>query len=334
MDSVEDPRNAPVLRWGILGPGWIADKFVAALRAETMQAVVAVGSRSETRAADFAQKWDVPAVYTSYEDLVAADDVDVIYVATPHSHHAEHALLAINAGKHVLVEKSFTRNAAEARQVVAAARDRGVFCMEAMWTRFLPHMVAARSLIADGELGSVISLQADHGQQFAFYPEHRLFNPDLAGGALLDLGIYPVSLAHYFLGLPTSFEAVARKTSTGVDGHVGLLFDYECGAIAEVSTTLWAHTANAARITGTRGRVEIAGSAYQPSSFIFTRDDGSVVTFNKPLNHGLHFQAVEVARRVSAGELESPLMPLDDSIAIMDLLDDIRRVIGVDYPGE
>lgn len=334
MGWTSDPRQAPALRWGILGPGWIADSFVAALKAETTQQVVAVGSRDVSRAQAFADKWNIAGVHGSYDELVARDDVDVIYVATPHSHHREHALLAIAAGKHVLVEKSFTRNASEAREVVAAARQRGVFCMEAMWTRFLPHMVSVRKLIADGAVGDIVNLRADHGQFFPFNADHRLYNPELAGGALLDLGIYPVSFAHNILGTPAAIKSVGAKTQTGVDGQISMIFTYEGPAQADLSTTLWSRTETSASIAGTEGRIDIAGMFYAPTKFTLTRIDGTVLTFNKPQAHGLHFQAVEVARRIDAGELESPLMPLDETVAIMGVLDEIRAQVGVEYPGE
>ena len=334
MSWTEDPRLAPTLRWGILGPGWIADSFLAALKAETTQDVVAVGSRSPDRAQAFASKWDIPAVYNSYADLVGDPKVDVIYVATPHSHHREHALEAIAAGKHVLVEKSFTRNAAEARDVVAAARAQGVFCMEAMWTRFLPHMVTLRKLIADGAIGDVVNLRADHGQFFPYQPEHRIYNPDLAGGALLDLGIYPVSFANNILGTPAKIYAVGAQTPTNVDGQVSMIFTYDSPAQADLSTTLWSHTETSASIAGTAGRIDIEGMFYAPTSFTLHRLDGTAMSFSKPLTHGLHFQAAEVARRITAGETESPLMPLDESVAIMTVLDEIRAQVGVVYPGE
>lgn len=334
MSWTEDPRQAPTLRWGILGPGGIADSFVAALKAETTQQVVAVGSRNAQRAEAFASKWDIPGVHGSYDELVSDPNVDVIYVATPHSHHREHALQAIAAGKHVLVEKAFTRNAAEAREVVAAAREKGVFCMEAMWTRFLPHMVALRSLISDGAVGDIVNLRADHGQFFPFNPEHRIYNPELAGGALLDLGVYPVSFAHNILGAPAQIHAVGAKTQTDVDGQVSMIFTYDSPAQADLSTTSWSLTETSASISGTEGRIDVAGPFYYPTSFQLTRLDGTVMSFDKPLNHGLHFQAAEVARRISAGELESPLMPLDESVAIMGVLDEIRSQVGVTYPGE
>ena len=194
-----DLAAAPPLKWGILGAGWIAELFAAGVNGHTKAEIVATGSRSLERAEAFAAEHMGGKAYGSYEELVADPDVQAIYVATPHSHHREQALLAINAGKHVLVEKAFARNEAEVQEVVDAARAKGVFVMEAMWTRFLPHVAAIRGAIARGDIGDVVSLQADHGQQLTHV--ERLMKPELAGGALLDLGVYPISFAHDILGV-------------------------------------------------------------------------------------------------------------------------------------
>ena len=198
------------LRWGILGTGLIAGAFAADLVHTDSGEIAAVGSRRQARADAFGDRYGVPRRHASYEALVADPDVDVIYVATPHSFHHENALLALEAGKHVLVEKAFTMNAAQAVELVAVARERGLFLMEAMWTRFLPHVVEIRRLLAEGALGRVVTVMADHGQWFAFDPTSRLFAPELGGGALLDLGVYPVSFASMVLGEPTRIEAHHR----------------------------------------------------------------------------------------------------------------------------
>src|SRR4051794_29290830 len=192
------------VRFGIIGTGGIARAFATDLAAVEGAELVAIGSRSQESADRFGEAFDVPHRHASYEALVADDEVDAVYVATPHPLHAENALAAIAHGKHVLVEKPFTMNAAEARRVVEAARAAGVFCLEAMWTRFLPHTLAIRRLLADGALGQITTVVADHGQFFAPDPAHRLYAPELGGGALLDLGIYPVSWAHLLHGTPTA----------------------------------------------------------------------------------------------------------------------------------
>jgi len=333
MSIVPDPRTAPTIRWGILGPGGIAGTFAEAVLGHTRAQIVAVGSRDSTRAERFATKYGIPTTHEGYERLVADPQVEAVYVASPHSEHAEHALLAIEAGKHVLVEKSFTRSAAQAQRVVDAARARGVFVMEAMWTRFLPHVAALRGAIERGEIGEVVSLSADHGQWFDVGPEHRLLNPELAGGALLDLGVYPVSFAHDLLGVPTAVHANGRLTSTGVDGQVAISLEYP-GAQALLSTTLWAKTPTTAHISGTEGRIEVAGEFYRPTSFRVIRRDGSEWTFDRPVDGGFQFQAAEVARRVAEGATESPRITLDNSLEVMRTLDSIRAQIGLAYPGE
>jgi len=334
MSLAEDPRSAPSIRWGILGPGGIANTFADAVHGYTRSRVVAVGSRDRTRAERFATKYGVPTTHEGYERLVADEQVDAVYVASPHSEHLEHARLAIEAGKHVLVEKAFTRSAGEAQQLVDAARAKGVFCMEAMWTRFLPHVVALRGVIERGEIGEVLLLEADHGQRFDFGPEHRILNPHLAGGALLDLGVYPVSFAHDLLGVPTAVHASGRLTETGVDGQVAMSLDFAGRAQALLSTTQWAKTPTTAHISGTEGRIEVAGDFYRPTSFRVVRRDGTEWTFDRPVDGGFQFQAAEVARRIAEGATESPRITLENSIEVMRTLGEIRSQIGVVYPGE
>jgi predicted dehydrogenase len=274
-------------------------------------------------------------VHEGYQALVEDPEVDAIYVATPHSEHREHALLAIAAGKHVLVEKSFTRNAAEAQEVVDAARSAGVFVMEAMWTRFLPHVVALRAVLARGEIGEVVTVIADHGQAFGDMPaSHRLHNPDLAGGALLDLGVYPVSFAHDVLGVPDRVQATGSLTPTGVDGQISIALGYGERAQASLHTTLWSRTATTAVIGGTEGRIEIETDFYRPTAFTVIRGDGSWWAYDREVDGGFQYQAAEVARRVAEGATESPLMTLDNSLEVMRTMDEIRRQVGVTYPGE
>lgn len=339
LSLVPATDQAPAVRWGILGAGWIAGSFAEAVTSATASTVRAVGSRSAAKARAFADAHlgaDAAGAtaHGSYEDLVADPDVDVVYVATPHSHHREHALLAIAAGKHVLVEKAFTRNAVEAEEVFAAARDAGVFVMEAMWTRFLPHVAAIHAAIADGEIGEIITLAADHGQFFDVADTHRLVNPDLAGGALLDLGVYPVSFAHDILGVPESITAVGTLTETGVDGQVSMIFDYPGRTQAVLTTTLWAATPTTATITGTAGRIEIDGAFYAPTSLRVVRHDGTVREVARPDVAGLAFEAAEVARRVHAGDTQSDRMSWQSTLDVLASLDEVRRQVGVVFPGE
>ncbi|GEA88000.1 Gfo/Idh/MocA family protein [Cellulomonas cellasea] len=334
MARTEDPSTAPSIRWGILGAGNIAGAFADAVNAHTRAQLVAVGSRNRDRCERFATAHGVPTTHIGYRDLVEDRQVDAVYVATPHSEHLEHALLAIAAGKHVLVEKAFTRNAAEAEQVFAAAKAAGVFVMEAMWTRFLPHVAALHQVIDAGEIGEIINLTADHGQYFPFNATSRLFDPQLAGGALLDLGVYPVSFAHDFLGVPDSVHATGTLTETGVDGQASIVLSYGERTQATLSTTLWAKTPTTAAISGTEGFIHVAGNFYGPSSFRVQRRDGRVWTFEQPGKKGLQYEAAEVARRIAAGDTQSPLMTWDHTVEVMRTLDAVRAQVGVVYPGE
>lgn len=324
------------LRWGILGTGKIAATFARDLQLLPDHRLTAVGSRTPERAADFARRFVTPRPHASYESLVGDPDVDVVYVATPHPAHAEGALLALSAGKPVLVEKPFTVNASEAEQVVAAARSNGVFCLEAMWTRSLPHMRRIRELLTAEVLGDVRTVIADHGQRFLPPdPASRLYAAALAGGALLDLGIYPVSFASFVLGPPTRVTAAADFTETGVDAQTSVILQYAGGAHASLTTTLGARTPTVASITGTNGRIEIAGPFYQPTSFTLHTLSGAVEHYAEPrIGQGLRYQAVEVKRCLDEGLTESPVLPLDETLAIMRTLDEIRRQTGLRYPFE
>ncbi|MGN6688291.1 MAG: Gfo/Idh/MocA family protein [Actinomycetales bacterium] len=331
---------ADTMRWGILSTGRIAASFVRALHLVDDATVTAVGSRSAEGAARFlAEHADVlpPGVHGhgSYDDLVADPDVDVVYVATPHPLHAQEALRALRAGKHVLLEKPFTLNAVEAQQVVDEARSRGLFLMEAMWTRFLPHIVRVRELLANGAVGDLVCLTADHGQWFAPDPDHRIFAPELGGGALLDLGIYPVSFASLVLGDPTRVRAVATPAFTGVDGTTSVVLEHDGGAQAVLTTTSLAATANVAVISGTEGRIEVDRTWYRPTTFRLVSRDGEVLEeWQRVDEHGLRFQAMEVAACIRAGRTESDVMSLDETVRIMQTLDEVRRQIGLTYPGE
>lgn len=334
MALVEDPSSAPTIRWGLLGTGWIADRFARAVAQHTRAQVVSVGSRNKHRGDRFATQHGVPGMHLGYEELVSDPHLDAIYIASPHSEHREHALMAIEAGKHVLVEKAFARNTAEAQEIVDAARDAGVFLMEAMWTRFLPHVAALRAVLARGEIGEVVHLAADHGQWFRFDPKHRVFNPLLAGGALLDLGVYPIAFAHDLLGVPESVQATGKLTETGVDGQVSMVLTYPGRVQATLHTTLWSKTPTTAVIAGTEGRIEVAGDFYTPTSFTVIRNDGTRWTYQREVPIGLQYEAAEVARQVSAGATESPRLTWDNTLAVMRTMDEVRAQIGLVYPGE
>ncbi len=325
------------IRWGIIGTGGIAAAFVRDLGLLEDAEVVAVGSRSQESADAFADEHGIAHRHPSYAALAADPDVDAVYVATPHPGHHDAAMLAIEAGKAVLVEKPFTMDAAEARSLVAAARSRGTFLMEAMWTRHLPRTLAIREIVESGRLGDIVLVTAEHGQWFEDDPAFRLFAPELGGGALLDLGIYPVSYAHMLLGTPRAITAVSDPAFTGVDGQTSMILQFDGGAHAVLTTTLRAATECHAVIAGREGRIEIDDVFYVPGSFRVIprvgRDDGEaeVHTFDEP-GHGLRYQAAEVGRCLRAGLTESPRLPLDETVAIMETLDEVRRQIGLTYP--
>jgi len=323
------------LRWGILGTGWIADLFVRDLQL-TGRKVVAVGSRSQASASAFAARFKIPKALASYEALAADPDVDVIYVATPHPLHADNALLALEGGKHVLIEKPFTLNAAEARTVVDRAAQKKLVVLEAMWTRFLPHMLDIRRIIALGELGAVYSVVADHTRDLPSDPAHRLNALELGGGALLDLGIYPISFAWDILGAPQEIMAMARFKDTGADAEVATMFRHAGGAISTSISSSDNGGPNVAMILGTKARIEIDSTWYVPTSFRVIDKDGVVTrTFRSNVpGRGMQFQAEEMERLVAAGHLAGAIMPPEQSVAIMGTLDAIRKQIGLKYPSE
>jgi predicted dehydrogenase len=324
------------IRWGIIGTGKIASDFTGDLALLDDATVVAVGSRQQQTADAFADRFAIPHRHASYEALVADPDVDAVYVSTPHPGHHAAALLGIEAGKAVLVEKPFTLNASQAEELVAAARAKRTFLMEAMWTRFLPHMRRIRELLTSGVLGDIRTVTADHGQRFLPPdPTSRLYDPALGGGALLDLGIYPVSFASFVLGTPERVTAVSDPTTTGVDAQTSIVLQYAGGEHAVLTTTLGASTANVATIVGTEGRIEIDRTWYQPTSFTLTLRSGSTERFAEPrVGHGLRFEAVEVGRCLRGMRLESSHMSLDETLKVMTTLDEVRRQIGLGYPGE
>jgi predicted dehydrogenase len=312
------------VRWGILGTGGIASAFASDLRLTDSGVAAAVGSRGQGSADRFADRFGISNRHASYESLAADPDVDAIYVATPHPMHHDNAILALRAGKHVLVEKPFTMNAAEAREIVEVAREHGLFAMEAMWTRFLPHTAVIRDWIAEGALGDIVAVTADHGQWFAEDAGSRLYAPELGGGALLDLGVYPVSFASMVLGTPSRIVSMSDPAFTGVDGQTSMLFGYHSGAQAVLTCTLRAKSPTRAVIAGTDARIEVEGSFFAPATVRLVPrkgDPSSVESVHE--GRGLRHQADEVARRLAAGDTESPLMPLDETISIMETMDTV-----------
>jgi len=320
------------VRWGIVGPGGIAAQFAKDLPLVAGAELAAVGSRSPENAAAFAERYGFARAHGSYADLAADPDVDVVYVATPHAQHFDAALLCIEAGKAVLVEKPITLDLASAARLVQAAHANNVFLMEAMWMRLNPAVRKIQELVEEGVIGWVSAIHADFGLQGPFPAEHRLRNPRLGGGALLDLGVYPIHLAHLIMGSPTAVRSWAHLTPEGVDENTGVLLGWQPGAVAALTCSINGESRNAASITGTDGRIDIPPGFFVPREFTLTRSGKAPETYQFPFDgNGYQFEAAEVQRCLLAGELESPLMPHATTLEIMGLLDTIREEIGVTY---
>lgn len=322
-------------KWGILGTGGIARAFARDLTFLNNHIVAAVGSRTKEKAEEFAIEFPGCTAHGSYEKLVTNPEIDAIYVATPHPMHLTNTILALKAGKPVLCEKPFSINASQARAMVEASIENNVALLEAMWMRFLPHIHQVRKIIASGVLGDIISVTADHGQRLADQGIARLVEPSLAGGALLDLGIYPVSFAHMVLGVPEKVQASAVMTDKGVDASTSILFTYASGAQAILTTTMIAQTPCRAVVSGVNGWLEIDRTFYNPTTMRVHLYDGTTTEY--PSNyqgHGLREQAIEFANIVRTGKFESEYLTHKHTLEIMDLMDLIRDKIGLKYPGE
>lgn len=322
-------------RWGIIGTGGIARAFAFDLQRVSDHKVAAVGSRSAQKGHAFAAEFADCISYGSYEELVADPNIDGIYVATPHPSHVSNTVLALRAGKPVLCEKPFAVNSTQAKLMIDTAREKNLALMEAMWTRFLPHIKKVRQILSEGTIGKVISVEADHGQRLAALQIPRLILPEFAGGALLDLGVYPISFAHMVLGVPAKITASAAFTSEGVDSQTTAIFDYESGAQAILSANMIAKTPCRAVISGTLGRIEINRTFYNPAPMRVVLNDDSVTEYpNDYQGHGLREQAVEFANLVRSGKKESPQLSLDETYQIMQSMDKIRDLIKLRFPIE
>ncbi len=317
------------IRWGILSTGHIANKFADDAKHAGNAVVTTVGSRNLETAQAFAAKHGIGTAHGSYEALVNDPNVDAIYIATPHNFHCKNAELALAAGKHVLSEKPFVTGAAEMTRVITAARASKRFAMEAMWTRFIPSMVALRAVLAEGLLGEVHGVQADLGFRAKFNPLGRLFNPDLAGGALLDLGIYPLSFAFMVLGTPSSVAASATLGSTGVDEQFSAVLQYASGAQASIYGSLRARSPQGAWVLGSKARLEVHPRFYGSTRLSLHDDNSTLWTRDYPMiGGGFEYQIMHASARILGGHLESDIMPLDESLAIHRVMDEIRRKSG------
>ncbi len=323
------------LRWGILGPGGIANAFTSDLHTARMT-IGAVGSRALDRAEAFALKHNIDRAHGSYLALAEDPDIDIVYIATPHPQHLEPALLMLEHGKHVLVEKAFTATAAEAQLIADAAAHHGLLALEAMWTRYLPHMARIRDIIAAGTLGEVTALTADHTQRLSSDPTHRINNPELGGGALLDLGVYPVAFAWDLFGAPETTTAVGTLGATGTDTQVQATFTYAGGAVASTFSSAIARGTNTATVIGTEASIHIDPVWYAATSFRVVATDGTVLEeYESQIDgRGMQFEALAAEQLIARGDLTGGLLPIAESVAIMKTLDEIRSQIGVVYPAD
>lgn len=329
------PADRPI-RWGILGAGFIADTVSHDIGLAAGNVVAAVAARDADRAAAFAVRHGAARSYGSYEALVADDEVDVVYVATTHPGHREHALLAIEAGKAVLIEKPVCLNAADAREVFDAAVTADVFAMEAMWTRTNPLILRAQELIAEGAIGEVRGVRDEFGLGIPFDPEHRLYDINNGGGALLDIGIYPATFAHVFLGHPDQVVTVGTLAETGADDTVAMQWLYDGEPRAQLWASVSTSAPNEAAILGTDGWIRVLAPAWRPGGLV-VRSGGNEYTIEDPLagqGTGYGPEIREVERCLRAGLTESPLVPHADTLAILGILDEARAGLGVTYPSE
>jgi len=323
------------IRWGILGAGVIADLVGADIASSPGSEIVAVAARDASRAEAFAAARGIPRSYGSYAELVADPDVDVVYIATTHAQHHEHALLALRAGKPVLVEKAFTLNARQAREVVAEARARNLFCMEAMWTRLNPLLRQAVALTEGGAIGDVLAVRADLSKLFPYDPTHRLYDLAAGGGALLDLGVYPATVVWMFLGRPDEVQALGTLAPTGADVTVSQQWRYDRGPIAQLFCTAAGPSPFGGLINGSAGWIGIEPRLHRPQRLVVHRGDDTEVIEAAPVpGNGYLLEVHEVERCLNEGRTESEHIPLDETVAILDVIDEVRRQLGVRYPAD
>jgi predicted dehydrogenase len=317
--------------WGILGAGRIAGRFASELKTLEEARLVAVGSRSADKSASFASEFGFERAYGSYAEMLADPAVDVVYVATPHNFHCEHTLLSLDAGKAVLCEKPFAVNAGETQRMISRARERGLFLMEAMWSRFNPVTVQVREWLAAGRIGEPRMLTADFGFRAAWNPETRLFSPHLAGGALLDVGVYVLALASMVFGRPAQVQAAAHIGETGVDEQTAMVLKYDQGQLALLSCAVRTPSPHAARIEGTEGAIEIPAFWHATTARLTRPREEPVETTG---TFGFRYEAAEVMACLRAGQTESQRMPLAETLAIVETMDRVREQIGLKYPFE
>jgi len=324
-----------IVRWGILGPGSISGAFATGLKEAEGAALVAVGSRSHDRAKKFAAEYGVPNIHGSYEALASDSDVDAVYIGTPHTFHEEHTILCLRQGKHVLCEKPFAINAKQARRMIQCARDEDRLLMEAMWTRFLPAIELVKDVVTSGRIGTPRTLMTDFGFRAEFDPTSRLFDPQLGGGTLLDLGVYPITLAYWLFGRPVDIRAMANLGETGVDEEASILLRHGEGQMTAAVTSFRVDTPKEAMIRGTEGWIRIHEPWWGGRRVTIGSKDGDTETIDLPFRGGGYtYEAEAFMEIIREGGRDSKVMPLDESLAIMETMDTIRDQWDLQYPME
>jgi dihydrodiol dehydrogenase / D-xylose 1-dehydrogenase (NADP) len=333
--GVNEYMSLQTIKWGIFGPGWISSKFVKELAYAEGAELVAVGGRNLEKAENFAKEYNIPRAYGSVEELAQDAEVDIVYVGTLHPVHKENVLALLRGGKAVICEKPFTMNAAEAKEMIELAREKQVFLMEAMWTRFLPPIRKVMEWLADDKIGEVRLLKADFGFDIGWAPQSRLLDPALGGGALLDAGIYPVSFASLIYGSkPTKVMSSARIGETGVDEQFSLLFEYEGGRTAALNGAVQLGMVNDAYIYGTKGYIHVPNFLFGRSATLHAKGAEPESFIDDRFAEGYKFEAEEAMNALREGRLESSVIPLDETLAIMTTLDTLRKQWGLRYPAD
>ncbi|KXI27290.1 Gfo/Idh/MocA family protein [Paraglaciecola hydrolytica] len=325
-----------IFQWGIIGPGSIANKFAEALVKSERGTLTAIASRSPERAQEFAQRFGVKQIYSQYSELMADPNIDIIYIATPHSHHFQLAKQCLEAGKNILLEKPLTINAAQTRLLIELAQDKGVLFQEALWSRFMPGFAKLKSLLQEGKIGKLQYIQSDIGFAFGPKPEHRLNNPLLAGGALLDLGVYSISLSQFLLEqVPDTIQAISHIGESGIDETTQVNMHYPDGQLSQFSCSIKAQCSNSMTLVGDKGRIHLPEHFWVGEQVQLWLDGKLVEKLNFPHQvNGFEHQIEESMSCIEQGKLCSDLMPHKDSLAVMRVMDEIRRQIGLRYGDE
>ncbi len=321
------------IKWGIIGTGKIAHTFATALKDVDNTELYAIGSRNMESAKKFAGEFNAPKAYDSYEEVAKDSSVDVIYVATPHNLHYENTMMCLNNNKNVLCEKPFGVNGKEVRGMIAKAKEKNLFLMEAMWSRFLPNIIKAKEIIESGEIGKIKLLTSYFAFQSPHGAEHRQFNKDLCGGSLLDIGIYPVFLSLFLLGKPELFTALASIGKTDVDNSISMTFKYKDQTLAVMYSSFMANADIFAEVHGEKGKIVIPNKWFTPVDIKVVKTNGEEIPVHFQFkSNGYNYEAEEVVKCLHKGKKQSDMMSWDDSLQLIDMLDAIRKESGIIYP--